>query len=375
MIDYNTDANREGQKRLLHLVHTPRHSGAETLVRELCLIHQAQGIETAIASFAPCDTDFMPSISKLREAGVQVFFPDKKLAGLDRAKFFKNAYQNFNPNLIYGHSVLPALYGRLALPFWGSKPKFVSVLHSATNYVDIKLWGSEMLLARRGDFIVSVSETGAIDYRSRIPLHKPIRIIPNGADISQICKACKDRETHRARLNISPNDQVILQVGRLSPIKQQPLTLEALAPTLKLNPKINLWFAGLSEDVSYEQSIKEMIADFGLTEQVLLLGSRDDIPALLSAADLYVMPSLMEAHSVAMIEALASGIPVVASDIQTLQFAASYDGVALVPPQDSDALTDAVIRSLSLPQQYNRDLSLFDITVTAKHYRSLLEVI
>ena len=372
MSDNKSTDPQGDKKRILHLVHTPRHSGAETLVRELCLIHQAQGIQTAIASFATCDPDFMPSVTKLKEAGVQVFFPNKKLTGLDRSLFFKNVYQNFKPSLVYGHSVLPALYGRLALPFLGDKPKFVSVLHAASNYNDIQLWGTEVILSRRGDYIFSVSEAGAADYRKRIPFHRPVQVVSNGIDTKSFDRNLTLRDSCRSQLGITQTEKFIVQIGRIDAVKQQLFVFESLLPILKSDHNLQLWFAGLTESNSYKESIQKMIASNKLEKQVRILGSREDISDLLFSADLFVMPSLREAQGIALIEALASGVSVVASNIPTLQWASSYDGVTLVPPQDGDALATAAKRFLSSPQRFARDISCFDISVTADRYSSLL---
>jgi hypothetical protein len=164
-------------------VHTPRHSGAETLVRELCIIHQARGIDTAITSFSPSDPDFLLSIAHLQTAGVQLFLPERTLAGVDRIRAFRRVYRDFRPQLVYGHSVLPSLYGRLALPLFGNQPRFVSVLHSATNddYEEANLWGAELLLARRNHRVFAVSEEGASNYRKRIP-YAPMEHLRRGDD-------------------------------------------------------------------------------------------------------------------------------------------------------------------------------------------------
>jgi len=108
---------------------------------------------------------------------------------------------------------------------------------------------------------------------------------------------------------------------------------------------------------------------------VAMLGSREDIPALLSAADLYIMPSLMEAHSVAMIEALASGIAVAASDIPTLRFSSTYKGVILHPAADKHAMAKAAEALLVNQKRFARNLAEFDISVTADKYASGLSKI
>ena len=372
-----SDQHVSGKPRLLHLVHTPRHSGAETLVRELCIIHQARGIDTAITSFSPSDPDFLLSIAHLQTAGVQLFLPERTLAGVDRIRAFRRVYRDFRPQLVYGHSVLPSLYGRLALPLFGNQPRFVSVLHSATNddYEEANLWGAELLLARRNHRVFAVSEEGASNYRKRIPYAPQVDVVPNGTNIGGIREAAARRDVIRGAFNLQPHTRIILQVGRISSTKQQLHALEALTPLLKERNQIKLWFAGLVQDEFYAQAIRAKIAESDLAEQVAMLGSREDIPDLLSAADLYIMPSLMEAHSVAMIEALASGIAVAASDIPTLRFSSTYKGVILHPAADKHAMAKAAEALLVNQKRFARNLAEFDISVTADKYASGLSKI
>jgi glycosyltransferase involved in cell wall biosynthesis len=101
---------------------------------------------------------------------------------------------------------------------------------------------------------------------------------------------------------------------------------------------------GLTEDADYEAKLRKLIADSGLSAQVELLGSRTDVPELLAASDLYLMPSTREVHSVAMIEALASGTPVIASDIATFRYAESLPGVTLAGTSDAQPVRAAAKR-------------------------------
>jgi glycosyltransferase involved in cell wall biosynthesis len=362
-------------ERILHLVHTPRHSGAETIVRELCLIHQRQGIATAIASFNPSEASFANSVQRLTGSGVRLFFPDRHLAAMQRVRFYQSAYREFIPSLIYGHSVLPALYGRLAL-FSSNVPdrKFIPVLHSATNddYSELKLWASELLLARLANRVFAVSAEGARSYTKRIPHHKPVRVVANGSDLSQIRSASVDRDRHREAMGLALSQRMILQVGRLSPVKQQLLSFKALIPLLNASKHIQLWFAGLTEDSAYEFELRNSIESAGLQSQVKVLGSREDVMALLAAADVFIMPSLAESQGVALIEALASGAPVVASNISQFEYAASMPGVLLVRPTDEAALRTAVTSLLNDSRRFQRELNNLDIRDVADIYSSYL---
>jgi glycosyltransferase involved in cell wall biosynthesis len=361
-------------KRVLHLVHTPRLSGAETLVREL-VIRQSGHLISAIGSFNPPEPSFQAQIPQLGEVGVTTYFPNVPLRRWKRVKYFKLIYEDFHPDVIFGHSVLPALYGRMALAVFGARPGFISVLHSATNddYADVWLRLSEVLLARRADRVVAVSGASASRYRKRIPHGRKVDVISNGIDLSKFRAATVDRWQHREALGIAPGDRMILQVGRLCPVKQQLRTFDSLSPVIQRQTNLHLWFVGLTEDADYAEELQAKINGAELSQRVRLLGSRDDVAVLLASSDLYMMPSRFEAQSIAMLEALASGVAVVASDIPAFQFAREYEGVSLF---DSLAKIDPneIYEILQQARRYERNLRRFDIAITSQSYADIVEL-
>jgi len=231
---------------------------------------------------------------------------------------------------------------------------------------------SEKMLTYFADTVVTVSEESIANYRQRVRSHPRIRRIANGIDLSRFREAATRRNALRHELGLEGH-KLVLQVGRLTKVKQQLLSLEAMAPLLKQDPKLLLWFAGLPEEPKYEARLKQAVQESGVSAQVKVLGSRTDVPELLAAADVYLMPSLMEAHSVALIEALASGVPVVASDIATFLYAAKLPGVSLVGPSDGAGLAKAAQSFLAGATRYARDLEAYDIASTERQYRGLIE--
>lgn len=298
-----------------------------------------------------------------------LFVPERQKVKLARISHFSHAYRSFGPNVIFAHSVLPALYGRLV---FARQSKFVSVLHSASedDYEQLAFRVTESLLTYRTDAIIAVSELGAKNYRRRFPNGARPIIIQNGIDLRPFVGVRHMREACRRELGMSGRTRLILQIGRLSEVKGQFFTLGALSSLLHAEDDVCLWFAGLVEDLEYADALAEAIMSANLSNQVKVLGSRDDVPQLLACADVYVMPSLQEAHSIAMIEALASGIPIVASTIPNFEFAARLPAVSLVKPNDVSAFQQAVRAALAMPRA-ERDLGAFDISRTAQQYLDL----
>lgn len=355
--------------RLMHLIHTPRHSGAEVLVRDLCLRHAADGHACAVAAFAPAAEAFRPELDKLTAAGVVLDIPDQALGGAARIKRYAAAIRAFKPDVIFGHSALPAVYGRLAVLLAGSRARFVSVLHSGTDdYGVAKLRWIERLLQGRTDQIIAVSQSAADAYLRRLKSSPPMRIVLNGVDLDRFLAARERRADIRAALGLSDADRLLLQVGRLAPVKQQRFTLRALVPLLREDPSLQLWFAGIVEDADYAAAFEQDLAEAGLGQRIRFLGPRLDVPDLLSACDVYLMPSLSEAHSIAFLEAMASGPPMVASEIESFAFAKGIEGIALIDLASPDAATAFMAAARAAKGRYIHQMDAYDLKATAKQY-------
>jgi len=132
-----------------------------------------------------------------------------------------------------------------------------------------------------------------------------VTIIPNGVDTDELGFDAEARERVRAQFGISPQTYVIGALGRLDPNKRVDLTMEAAAPML--GEKCKILVIGRGEDQPRLEAAAERL---GVTEHVIWGGYQADTTAMLSAFDLYVAASLQETFGLSVLEALASGLPV-----------------------------------------------------------------
>ncbi len=116
------------------------------------------------------------------------------------------------------------------------------------------------------------------------------------------------RDAVRAELGLAPQAELALAVGNLYPVKDHATLLRAAA----LRPALAVAIAGRGAE---EERLRALAAELGIAERVRLLGLRDDIPRLLAAADVFVQPSLSEGMPLAVLEAMAASLPVVASRV------------------------------------------------------------
>lgn len=125
------------------------------------------------------------------------------------------------------------------------------------------------------------------------------------------------RLTVRQALGLDKSHEVVLATGRQDYQKGHVTLVEATARLVASRPRLRVLLAG--RPGSETERIDRRIGALGLTTQVLILGHREDVPDLLAAADLYVFPSLFEGFGGALLEAMAVGLPAIASDLPALR--------------------------------------------------------
>jgi glycosyltransferase involved in cell wall biosynthesis len=201
------------------------------------------------------------------------------------------------------------------------------------------------LLSRRVDGLIAVSSdvARAVRREYRVPRSK-VAVIPNGVDLDRF-EIDVDRDAVRAGLGIHADAPVAIVVAKLLPQKGHRILLEALPAVLGRHPRMRFLLVG---EGALADSLREQIRRAGLEESVQLLGPRRDIPELLAASDLFVLPSLWEGLPMALLEAMASGLPVVASDVSgTREVVQDGESGLLVPAGDVSALAAAMSRLLA----------------------------
>lgn len=144
----------------------------------------------------------------------------------------------------------------------------------------------------------------------------------------------------------------LLSVGTVQPRKNYQMLIQAFAPLADKIPH-NLYIAG-GKGWLYEEMMAE-IEKQNLTDRVRFIGFIDDedLPTLYSGADLYLFPSIYEGFGLPMLEAMACGVPVIASDVSSLPEVGQETAV-LLPPHDLDKWTTAIESILSDPEQQQR---------------------
>jgi glycosyltransferase involved in cell wall biosynthesis len=188
--------------------------------------------------------------------------------------------------------------------------------------------------ARLGEGFVAVSDEVAVSVAREIrPPAGKIATIANAADTDRY-PASIDRAAVRERLGVPPDTTLLLSVGKLLRQKGHVFLIDALAAFE--DPHAVVLVAGEGD---LRPELEARIAARGLGDRLRLLGIRHDIPELLAAADAFVLPSLWEGLPMALLEAMASGLPVLATEVSgTREVVEPGVSGLLVPPGDVDRL-------------------------------------
>lgn len=173
-----------------------------------------------------------------------------------------------------------------------------------------------------------------------------LSVIHNGIDLSPYRAVSSDeRGAIRRELGIPEDARVIGSVGLLWHVKGYEYLVKAMPEIIRRCPQTVLALVGSGED---EATLRQMASDLSITSRVLLLGWRGDIPRILPAVDVYVQPSLSEALGLSILEAGATGLPIVATSVGGVpEVLADRENARLVAPGDEAALSDAIVDLLT----------------------------
>ena len=345
--------------KILFLIDTLGAGGAERSLAEMLPYFQRAGI--------------IPSVIYLRETqeGVQRHveewgFRTRRLPKgslLRQAAALRKRIDLECPALIHATLLRANLIGRL-----GAAGTGVPVLSSIVNTSygparlqnpQIKLWKlrlvqaadaltAHLLTAHFHAITEAVKEAAVRDLRIA---PERITVVERGRDPERLGRPSAERRRQaRRRLGLDDEDEVLLNVGRQDYQKGQCYALEAVAHLMEPRPRLKLLVAGRAGRAT--PALQRLATQMGLGERVRFLGHRSDIPDLLAAADLFVFPSLFEGLGGACIEAMATGLPVVCSDIPALQEVVGGEGGGLlVEPANAAALAQATGALLDDPER------------------------
>ena len=254
------------------------------------------------------------------------------------------------PDLVHAHMPISGFLARIAARAAGV-PRVAYTGHgfwfNAPGAVPCRAVGfaMEWLAARCTDVFMTVSAEEAADAR-RLGISGSALAVGNGRDPALFHPDPDARAAVRRALGVDEDRVVALAVSRLVRHKGYP----ELAQAAHAVPDLELWVAGERLASDRGEDMAALLAESGLGGRLRLLGYRTDVPALMAAADIFVLPSHFEGLPMSVIEAMLTGLPVVASDIRGPREQVVHEKTGLlVPPGDCADLAAALARLAADP--------------------------
>lgn len=261
------------------------------------------------------------------------------------AGVFRRLHQVIRENrihVVHTHHFTQLLYG--AVPARLAGARIVHTEHEFFSYAQSQ-FGQTLIrpLARLCDRVTAVGPEVA-EFFTRTLGVPAMTVVRNGVSFQAFAH---DRLAVRRELGLDPSGFVIGTVGRLEPEKDQMTLLEAFRRLKDSGVRARLVIVGVG---AMAEELQRQAASLGIADRTMFLGLRRDVPRLLSAMDVFVLTSIREGLPIALIEAMAAGLPVIASDVGSIgDLVKDGQNGLLVPARDVAGFVGAMERLIACP--------------------------
>ncbi len=294
---------------IVHVVNSLDYGGLERVVADLAIEQRARGLDVHV--FSICDTGGFRD--GLEAAGVPVTVAGKRRTlDLHVLRLLRRAAAG--ADIVHSHNFVPNYYAAAAMAGLRGRRALVNTCHNMGTRLDnrrLRLLYRWSL--RRSARVAMVGE----QVRRRlvedgvVPAALAATVL-NGIPVRRFGHGAGARAAARARLGIDADVPLIGCVGRLVELKNHRLLFECLPRLAVAHPGVRVLLVG---EGPHEAALRAQAEALGIADRVQFAGARDDVSTLLPALDVFALPSLTEGLSIALLEACAAGLAVVASEV------------------------------------------------------------
>jgi glycosyltransferase involved in cell wall biosynthesis len=358
--------------RIAHLIESDGPGGAERVVADLASHLQTSGARNVV---------FLPEAGEgwlarqLAGSGVAIeYFRLDRPVSPACARGLVAAFRRHQIDVAHSHEFSMAVYGASAS--WLAGVPHVITMHGSRYYAG--------RLQRRVAMCAAIALSGqTVAVSHRLAEHMSRDLLVRRSRITMISNGVRalpaDQITLRDELHLASTDRLLVSIGNLYPVKGHQHLIDAMSLLTDRHPTLHLAIGGRGD---LAEALTLRAQSHGCANRVHLLGLRSDVAALLAAADVFVLPSLSEGLPLALLEAMFSGRPIVASDVGEVGAALAHGGAGvLVEPGDPAALAAALDGLLSNPAQARklgerartRAAAEYDVSQMVRGYRAVYQ--
>jgi glycosyltransferase involved in cell wall biosynthesis len=325
-----------GRVKVLHMIETAEPGGAETVLVEL-----AASLRDEFDSVG-CVLQAGWTSQALAARGIDVeCLPLSRAFDFGWIARFRRFIAERNIQLIHSHEFTTNCYATAAAKM--ANLPVICTVHGKNYYPDrYYRRAAYRWVARNADALVAVSDDLKSFITENIGIRPDrIRVIQNGVQNRLLSNGPRERTKRRLELGLPNNSVVCITVAALFEVKGYSDLLTAAQRVLASSPDVVFLLAG---EGPLEHELKQMAERLHLGNRVRFLGFRHDIPELLAACDIFVLPSYSEGMPMAVLEAMSSGLPVIGTSVGGMPEVVEHGTTGtLIEPGRPDALADTII--------------------------------
>jgi len=337
---------KDGSVRVMHIVLSLGVGGAEKLVYNI--VRESDPAE--VYSVVCCLDMIGPLGEQLIENGFNIYH-QKRVNGIDFSlvSWLRKIIIREKIEVIHAHQYTPYFYAVLSSAF--IRNILIIYTEHGRLYPDrrrLKRFVFNPLFARFTDHIISISEStkkAMITY-DNFPSRK-IKVVLNGVKFENIKNINISQK--RRSLGLEDKSLIVGTAARLDGIKNIPMMLRAFKIVLSQIPDTFLLIAGKGPK---EEELKALSSELGISNRIVFLGLRHDLPEIYQLYDVFALSSFTEGISITLLEAMAAGIPAVVTDVGgNPEVVINSKTGYLVPLSDEHAMADRILELLRDPQK------------------------